>query len=124
MAVVGNATLNELDQFPNAMKSKYANDLSHLHDEQVWEMLLLAKLQWDVSGVTAFDFVDHLMERLPLCRSAAALKDVTNKQQSRLLLLTSAPSASTLVRGHALTYVSLCCTGKLPFFLQSILTIR
>ena len=78
---------------------------------------MLAKLQWDVSGVTAFDFVDQLMERLPLCRGKTAapvtsssvtsspLRDVTGKPQLR-------SSNNTLVRGHALTYVSLCCTGK------------
>lgn len=51
-------------------------------------MLLLSKLGWDVSGVTAFDFVDHLMERLP-----------------------STTSSNAILRAHALTHVSLCCTG-------------
>ena len=60
---------------------------------QVWEMLLLARLEWDVSGVTAFDFVDQLMERLAVCRGHTR----TDVRRT--------------VRGHALTYVSLCCTG-------------
>lgn len=56
-------------------------------------MLLLSKLGWDVSGVTAFDFVDHLMERL-------AMTSPENRETAALL------------RGHALTHVSLCCTGN------------
>ena len=77
-------------------------------------MLVLAKLQWDVSGVTAFDFVDQLMERLPLCKlgkmtsppvTSSPLADVTKP-------CSSTAHNNTLVRGHALTYVSLCCTGN------------
>lgn len=52
-------------------------------------MLLLSKLGWDVSGVTAFDFVDHLMERIG-----------------------TSSTSTGILRGHALTHVSLCCTGK------------
>lgn len=69
-------------------------------------MLLLGKLGWDVSGVTAFDFVDHLMERLDLSPSASVT--------GRVLASTgSARDSATVLRGHALTYVSLCCTGTL-----------
>lgn len=60
-------------------------------------MLLLGKLGWDVSGVTAFDFVDHLMERLE--------QPSKDRRESAVAL-----------RGHALTYVSLCCTGKHSIF--------
>ena len=63
-------------------------------------MLLLGKLGWDVSGVTAFDFVDHLMERIDLSPS------VSNQSSSG-----SVKDAAAVLRGHALTYVSLCCTG-------------
>ena len=98
-----------------------------VNELKVWEMVLLAKLQWDVSGVTAFDFVDQLMERLPLCRAQALASpvtssagDVTSKPQLRSSSNNNINSSSssnnnnnnTLVRGHALTYVSLCCTGK------------
>ena len=68
--------------------------------QQVWEMLLLGKLGWDVSGVTAFDFVDHLMERLE--------QPSKDRRESAVAL-----------RGHALTYVSLCCTGKHSIFSHS-----
>ena len=71
-------------------------------------MLLLGKLGWDVSGVTAFDFVDHLMERIDLSPS------VSNQSSSG-----SVKDAAAVLRGHALTYVSLCCTGTvLSLFLS------
>ena len=90
---------------------------------QVWEMLLLAKLQWDVSGVTAFDFVDHLMQKLPLCRrrtavqaiskrTAAAAKSTSSSSSRSASTGHSDPAAVDTIRGHTLAYVSLCCTGK------------
>jgi len=66
-------------------------------------MLLLGKLGWDVSGVTAFDFVDHLMERLE--------QPSKDRRESAVAL-----------RGHALTYVSLCCTGKHSIFSHSLIS--
>lgn len=68
-------------------------------------MLLLGKLGWDVSGVTAFDFVDHLMERL---------EKPTKERRDNAVAL----------RGHALTYVSLCCTGKHLSFSLTLTTLR
>ena len=68
-------------------------------------MLLLAKLQWDVSGVTAFDFVDQLLERLPVCRRIVHQPHSSSNNNNN-------NNNNNLVRGHALTYVSLCCTGE------------
>jgi hypothetical protein len=77
-------------------------------------MLLLGKLGWDVSGVTAFDFVDHLMERLDLSSSSSS-SPVTNSSGRHVLQSTgSVRDSATVLRAHALTYVSLCCTGKHP----------
>jgi hypothetical protein len=78
-------------------------------------MLLLGKLGWDVSGVTAFDFVDHLMERLDLSSSSSSSSSspVTNSSGRHVLQSTgSVRDSATVLRAHALTYVSLCCTGK------------
>jgi translation initiation factor 2 beta subunit (eIF-2beta)/eIF-5 len=76
-------------------------------------MLLLSKLGWDVSSVTAFDFVDHLMERLDLSSSV-------NSGRNVLQSTGSVRDSATVLRAHALTYVSLCCTGKNhPTFLYS-----
>ncbi len=71
-------------------------------------MLLLGKLGWDVSGVTAFDFVDHLMERIDLSPSKNALN---NSSGGVLVPSGSVRDTAAVLRGHALTYVSLCCTG-------------
>lgn len=71
-------------------------------------MLLLGKLGWDVSGVTAFDFVDHLMERIDLSSSSSQVSSGHNVP----LTTGSVRDSAAVLRGHALTYVSLCCTGK------------
>ncbi|XP_045030562.1 G1/S-specific cyclin-D2 [Daphnia magna] len=73
---------------------------------RVWEMLLLGKLGWDVSGVTAFDFVDHLMERIDLSSSSSQVSSGHNVP----LTTGSVRDSAAVLRGHALTYVSLCCT--------------
>lgn len=54
---------------------------------QNWELLMLATLQWNVNGTTAFDFVDHILVRVPWGRENAH------------------------IRQHAHTLVSVCCTG-------------
>ena len=82
---------------------------------QVWEMLLLVKLQWDVSSVTAFDFVDHLMQRISLCRRTTIQQQQQQQHNSTNDAKEACKSAKQQeknIRGHALTYVSLCCTGK------------
>lgn len=55
---------------------------------QNWELLMLATLQWNVNGTTAFDFVDHILVRVPWGRENAH------------------------IRQHAHTLVSVCCTGR------------
>ena len=32
---------------------------------QGWELLVLARLKWDLAAVTAHDYVDHILQRLP-----------------------------------------------------------
>lgn len=55
---------------------------------QRWELLVLSKLQWNVTAVTGFDYVDHVLERVPWTRR------------------------NTIVRRHAHTLVALCYTGN------------
>lgn len=65
----------------------FYSDHSILPDElRRWELLVLSKLQWNVTAVTGFDYVDHVLERLPWTR-----RDAT-------------------VRRHAHTLVALCYT--------------
>ncbi|KAG0712527.1 G1/S-specific cyclin-D1 [Chionoecetes opilio] len=44
-----------------------------------WELLLVSKLGWDLAPITAFDFVDHLLCRVPFigCDPAIARKHAT-----------------------------------------------
>lgn len=46
---------------------------------QSWELLLVSKLGWDLAPITAFDFVDHLLCRVPFigCDPAIARKHAT-----------------------------------------------
>lgn len=55
---------------------------------QSWELLLLASLQWNLSAITGFDYVDHILRRVPWgCENPH-------------------------IRTHAHTLVSVCLTGK------------
>lgn len=49
----------------------------------------MATLQWNLSGTTGYDFVDHILERVPWGRE------------------------NLHIRQHALTLVSVCQTGTL-----------
>ncbi|XP_068595351.1 G1/S-specific cyclin-D1 [Brachionichthys hirsutus] len=51
------------------------------------ELLVLAKLKWDLASVTPLDFIDHLLSRLPVQRENVAM-----------------------LRKHAQTFVALCAT--------------
>lgn len=55
---------------------------------QKYELLLVAKLDWDLSAITAFDFVDHILQRIKWSR-----KD-------------------DMIRRHSLILLHLCYTGK------------
>ncbi|CAG0884049.1 unnamed protein product [Cyprideis torosa] len=66
----------------HSFTSVVAGNLNRLN----WELLLLSRLKWDLSAVTAFDFVDVLLERLGQFRN------------------------STL-RRHCHTFISLAVTG-------------
>ncbi|KAJ9601044.1 hypothetical protein L9F63_000779, partial [Diploptera punctata] len=51
-----------------------------------WEMLVLSRLKWNVTAITGFDFVDHVLERVKWSKE------------------------SPLIRRHAHTLVGLCYT--------------
>ncbi|KAJ8935124.1 hypothetical protein NQ314_012988 [Rhamnusium bicolor] len=54
-----------------------------------WELLVLSKLQWNISAVTGFDYIDQVIERC------------------------SWGSENSLLRRHAHTLVSICYTGAI-----------
>lgn len=59
---------------------------------QNFETLIATKLKWDLAAVTAFDFVDQILQRIPWCD----------------------PKQEKIVRVHAVTLINLCCTGNTP----------
>lgn len=54
---------------------------------QNWELVVLSKLKWNVTAVTGFDYVDHLLERFTW------------------------GDAEARIRRHALTLVAISYTG-------------
>ncbi|KAL3206733.1 hypothetical protein MRX96_039942 [Rhipicephalus microplus] len=55
-----------------------------------WELVVVSTLKWDVCGVIACDFLDHLIHRLELPKEAICSRDH--------------------IRTHAQTFISLCYT--------------
>ncbi|KAH9380637.1 hypothetical protein HPB48_013330 [Haemaphysalis longicornis] len=58
-----------------------------VHD---WELLVVSTLKWDVCGVIACDFLDHLIHRIDLPKAARHRREH--------------------IRSHAQTFISLCYT--------------
>ncbi|XP_063232258.1 G1/S-specific cyclin-D2-like [Bacillus rossius redtenbacheri] len=65
----------------------YTDDAFRPEDLHAWELLLVTKLEWRLSAVTALDCADHALQRLPWA------------------------GQSPLLRAHAHTLVSVCCTA-------------
>lgn len=55
---------------------------------QNWELLLISKLEWNINAVTAYDYVDHILERVKWGSDDARLRE------------------------HAHTLIHVCNTGK------------
>lgn len=64
---------------------------------QQFEVVVLSRLEWDLSAVTGFDYVDHVLERVSWSRN------------------------QPLVRRHARTLVDLCYTGTVPTLFTALL---
>ncbi|XP_046394508.1 G1/S-specific cyclin-D2-like [Ischnura elegans] len=73
----------------------YTDNSITIGDLWRWELMVLAKLKWDMSAVTPHDFIPHLLLRLP------AVQDKTLFDAS-------------MVKRHARTFVALC-TGEYKF---------
>lgn len=57
---------------------------------QEWELVVLGKLKWNLAAVTPYDFIEHILRKVPL-------------PKDKLLL----------IRKHAQTFIALCATGRL-----------
>ncbi|TSZ83225.1 G1/S-specific cyclin-D2 [Bagarius yarrelli] len=52
-----------------------------------WELIVLGKLKWNLAAVTPYDFIEHILRKLPLPKDRV-----------------------TLIRKHAQTFIALCAT--------------
>lgn len=55
---------------------------------QDWETIVLDRLRWDLGAITPFDYVEHLIRKLPM------------DEEMR-----------EAVKRHAFAFISLCATG-------------
>ncbi|XP_071453013.1 G1/S-specific cyclin-D2 [Hetaerina americana] len=67
----------------------YTDNSITIGDLWRWELMVLAKLKWDMSAVTPHDFIPHLMLRLPMVQDKTLFD-------------------SAMVKRHARTFVALC----------------
>uniref|UniRef100_T1JB92 Uncharacterized protein n=1 Tax=Strigamia maritima TaxID=126957 RepID=T1JB92_STRMM len=64
----------------------YTDNSISLSELQAWELLVLNKLKWDLSAITAYDFLDHILLRMPHIKE------------------------NEMIRSHAQTFITLCAT--------------
>ncbi|XP_042149197.1 G1/S-specific cyclin-D3 [Ixodes scapularis] len=69
------------------MYTAYSVNKDDLRD---WELLVVSKLRWDLSGVIANDFLDQLIHRIELPGESRGQRD--------------------LIRSHSQTFITLCAT--------------
>lgn len=82
------------DLYSVSLKKVY-NTLFSIQD---WEVLVLEKLKWDLLSVIANDFLDHILQRLPLPQNKV-----------------------DLVKKHAQTFIALCATGIICVVIHGLL---
>lgn len=70
--------VREHDPLPVQKLVEYSDSTLTLNDIMEWEVLLLSKLEWDVSAVIAFDFVEHIIQRLEKTVQLENLEGVRN----------------------------------------------
>ncbi len=72
------------------------------------ELLILSKLKWDLMAITAYDFLDHILERLQ--RSSCSATPEQQQQTKSCSTLQLEPSHLDSLRRHTERLVSLCAT--------------
>ncbi|XP_054159568.1 G1/S-specific cyclin-D2-like [Oppia nitens] len=79
----------------------YFTDYSVTVEEIIaWELLILRRIQWDVSSVVATDYLDHLFIRLPTIVSNNNNTDNTSSHNCY----------DSIIRRHSSTFIALCTT--------------
>jgi len=56
--------VREHEPLPAQKLVEYSDNALTLDDIMEWEVLLLSKLEWDMCSIIAFDFVEHIIQRL------------------------------------------------------------
>lgn len=77
---------------------EYSDFTLTLDDIMEWEVLLLSKLEWDMSAVIAFDFVEHIISRLE--KAAVSQSQEEEGRLSMNALRTSSETLITMCSGH------------------------
>merc|ERR1712142_617798 len=88
--------VREHEPLPARKLVEYSDFTLTLDDIMEWEVLLLSKLEWDMSAVIAFDFVEHIIQRL----EKAASTWVSQEGLSMNALRTSSETLITMCSGH------------------------
>ena len=71
------------------------------------ELLILSKLQWDLTAVTSYDFLDHLLDTLLNPNKNLRAKS-NSKPKSPKVMLSSSTAES--IRKHTERLMTLCAT--------------
>ncbi len=74
------------------------------------ELLILSKLKWDLTAITAYDFLDHILERLQQGQDGA--DEAAGEGGDSSPLLGSNRSHLDSLRRHTEHLVSLCATDS------------
>jgi len=91
--------VREHEPLPAQKLVEYSDFTLTLDDIVEWEVLLLSKLEWDMSAVIAFDFVEHIIQRLE--NSVAAAQLVRQSEGlSMNALRSSSETLITMCSGH------------------------
>lgn len=87
--------VREHEPLPAQKLVEYSDHTLTLDDIMEWEVLLLSKLDWDMCSIIAFDFVEHIIQRL-----TAHLSLPTSPELSMESVRSSSEALITMCSGH------------------------
>lgn len=86
--------VREHEPLPAQKLVEYSDHTLTLDDIMEWEVLLLSKLEWDMCSIIAFDFVEHIIQRL------TAHLSPTSPELSMESVRSSSETLITMCSGH------------------------
>ena len=93
---------------------------------QEWELLVLYRLQWEVCGITAMDFLDHVIPRLGLNLSESESTELRQRTETILALCATeykfsfVPPSTQAASATLLAFLSLSSTPSDVKFLREV----